>query len=420
MQTDVLSSIIVLGHVVDDIVARVPDIHIVKRLLALAIIHNLIGVVSMAAEEKRSTDNKAAENAKISERDMALINVLDRLAAQIAQQDTIIEDMSNKVQELMAAIKDSERKQHLRLDGTEQSVDSLSKDFRRYRADLLKIVNEQDRVSEVTEEISKRQDSIAETQEKEGQILEDLEKRFGIQEKTTGTHYEYSLKQGESLPKQIQDSNRHVSKLHMDTEKRLTEEHRSINKLVKDLRSDAMHRLLALDGIEASLKELLIRTEPPEKKAFFILRFIRFIRLKTSVVFIKLRMRMRAMNDPEAKAKMKSDKMLKKDMTKSYKKELKLQARRELENILLRSQVISQTDSQADSQTDPQTISPEELSDNESTEFQVENEAVIGIEDVTENQITIAAEHKYSSDVITGSSDASLSSDDINVDSADN
>jgi len=257
-------------------------------------------------------ENKSADSAKLSERDRTLINVLDRLAAQIRHQDVMIEELSSGMQELMAAIESSSQKQQSRLDGTEHSIEKYSEGLQRYRSDLLKIVNEQDRVSELTEELSKRQGLITEAQEHMSLILEGLEKRYNTQEKTMTTHYDYSLKQGDALPRQVEDINRHVSKLHMDTEKRLVEDHRDINKMVRDLRSDTMHRLLALDGVEASLKELLIRTEPPEKKKFFVFRFFRFIHLKTSLFFIRIRMRIRARKDPEAKAMIAEEKLQRK------------------------------------------------------------------------------------------------------------
>ena len=278
----------------------------------------------MPEEKKRSSGSKAAESAKLSERDMTLINVLDRLAAQIRHQDALIGDLSDSMQELMSAVKNSEQKQQSRLDGTEHSIEKFGEGFTRYRSDLLKIVNEQDRVGELTEELSKRQIQISEAQERINLILEGLEKRFGAQEKTATTHYDYSLKQGIELPKQVEDINRHVSKLHMDTEKRLIEDHRDINKMVRDLRSDTMHRLLSLDGVEASLKELLIRTEPPEKKKFFIFRFVRFIRLKTSVFFLRIRMRIRARKDPDAMAIIASEKQQKKAARRLARRKLEL------------------------------------------------------------------------------------------------
>ena len=90
------------------------------------------------------------------------------------------------------------------------------------------------------------------------------------------------------LFKEIGDMNRNVSKLHMDTEKRTIEEHRETKRRLNEINIDISRRLLILDKMEASLTELLIRTEPPEKKPFIIIRLFR--RLRSAIKSIQIRM----------------------------------------------------------------------------------------------------------------------------------
>jgi predicted phage tail protein len=267
-----------------------------------------------------STDKKATAKKDVSQRDMTLINILDRFSEQISKQDIYIEELAKRQQELISAVEISEQRQHSRFDGTEQSLERFGQDFSRYRSDIQKLVNEQFFINDNLKEIDKRQASIDIAQEKIRQDLEKLEQRFEAQEKSLHTHYEYSLNQSDAFPKKVEEMNQTVAKMHMDTDKRLTEEHketqrqvdemnRSIVKMhmdtdkrlseehketqkqLKATRSETMNRLLALDGMEAALREILIRTEPPEKKPFFLLRFVRFIRAGLKGFLAKMKRR---------------------------------------------------------------------------------------------------------------------------------
>ena len=225
-----------------------------------------------------------ASERKISQRDMTLINVLERLGAQIQQYDTRLEEIEKRQTELMQTAERTDSWKLMRQDETDAALGDLKKEFLRYRSDMLNIVREQGYLDERMKGLAKRQDMIAGAQENINQDVANLDKRFGIQEKTVRELYEYSLKQGNALSGNIFESDRHAAKLHMDTEKRLMEAYRENKRQIEALRQDMMRRLLAFDGIESALQELMVRTEPPEKKPFVLIRLSRrligFFRVK--------------------------------------------------------------------------------------------------------------------------------------------
>ena len=207
-----------------------------------------------------------------SKRDLVLAKVLDRLSIQIRQHDTILEEIQTTQNELVSAIKSIELHQDIRSGESDVSIDTLNQNLLRYRSDMLQIVNEQDRIGEFVKDVAKRQVSIDGAQERLVSNLTDLEKRYKKQEKTIHDHYEHSLELSESFSREVAAANQSVIKLHMDTEKRLSEMHSETHKQLEKVRVDAMARLLALDGIESALNTILVRTEPPEKKPFILLR----------------------------------------------------------------------------------------------------------------------------------------------------
>ena len=218
-----------------------------------------------------------AKEKEISQRDLALINILERLADQIQLYDAHLDEIAKHQMDLSDALDRNEQQKIARQDMTGAGLEDLKREFLRYRSDMLSIVREQDHLDERMKSLSKRQDMIAGAQEDIGRDLANLVERFKIQEKTARDHYEFALKYSDSLSGKIADLDRHVAKLHMDTEKHVLESNKDYRQQIESLRQDIMKRLLALDGIESALQVLMVRTEPPEKKPFILVRLCRWI-----------------------------------------------------------------------------------------------------------------------------------------------
>ena len=261
-----------------------------------------------------------ATERKPTQRDMALINILERVAEQLTQQDHRLDDIAKRQLELSSQERQLEdiirrqleqssamdrnaqrqlemlsvmeritqrqleqtsamdriaQRQNVLQQNTGPLIEKLSQDFQRYRSDMLGIVNEQDRITGEMREMTKRQGTIANSQDIIDRNLTNLSERSKAHEKAVGEQYEYSVKQSEALSKLTMDARHNNEKLHMDTEKRLGENHKEILQRTEALRLDTMRRLLALDGIESALQLLIVRTEPPEKKPFWVKRVFR-------------------------------------------------------------------------------------------------------------------------------------------------
>jgi len=243
---------------------------------------------------------------KPSQRDAALVAILERLSGQLQQYDARLEDISKNQIDLSGVMLRTQLRQDTRQDGTDASLEKFGESIARYRSDMLSLVNEQDRISDTIRDLSKRQDMIAGAQEQIGRDIANVSERLKLTEKSTHEHHEYAARQGSEIIKAFSDTNRNSASLHLDTQKRLGDEHQDINKhlteadhkavklhegteknlgdghkeiqrLITDLRQETKKRLLALDAIEATLQVLMIRTEPPEKKPFIAVRAARSI-----------------------------------------------------------------------------------------------------------------------------------------------
>ena len=228
-----------------------------------------------------------ANESKLSQRDETLVKVLDRLSDGITQQSTLLDELGKRQIELATDMERNERRQLIRLESTDGSIEKTQEAVQRYRSDMLSLVNEQDRMNIHITEMSKKQLAIAYSQDNIVNIITDLKNRVESQEKTVHEINTHSINHEEALPREIGDMSRSVSKLHMDTEKRLVEMHKETQRLLDKMKVDIERRLIALDKIEASLEILLIRTEPPEKKPFILVRLFHRIRL----LFMKIKIR---------------------------------------------------------------------------------------------------------------------------------
>ena len=81
----------------------------------------------------------------------------------------------------------------------------------------------------------------------------------------------------DTIIRDIEGVNRNAAKLYIDTEKQLKDENRDTKREIDELRKDTMKRLSAFDKIEETLEVLMIRTEPPEKKPFILIRAFRAV-----------------------------------------------------------------------------------------------------------------------------------------------
>ena len=107
--------------------------------------------------------------------------------------------------------------------------------------------------------------------------LDSLTKDIEGVNRNAGKLYVDTEKRLETISRDVENVGRNAAKLHEETEKHLKDEQRDIRHQVEELRKETMRRLLALDKIEATLEVIMVRTEPPEKKPFFLLRFFRAI-----------------------------------------------------------------------------------------------------------------------------------------------
>ena len=215
---------------------------------------------------------------KMSQRDETLIKVLDRLSDNIQNQELLLDEIKKRQLELSVDMERTGLWQHSQHEETGASLEKTRETFLRYRSDMLRLVNEQDRMNDIVMDLKKKQAAVVYAQDNITRGLLDLNARMETQEKSMRELNAFSVQQGEKSSREIADANRSVTKLHMDTDKRLGEEHRETHRRLDEIKRDTIRRLMTLDKIEASLDVLLIRTEPPEKKPFFVIRIFRWVR----------------------------------------------------------------------------------------------------------------------------------------------
>ena len=226
---------------------------------------------------------------KVSQRDETLVKVLERLSDDIRNQQLQLDDIVKQQQDLFTEIERAGHQYHSRHDATNSAIERSQDAFQRYRSDMLSLVHEQDHMNQVITDLGKKQAVVAFSQDNIMNGLKSLEKRAEANDKIVREINTYSIRHDETLSREIAIMNRSVAKLHMDTEKHLGEMHHETHKKLEKMRMDVERRLLALDKIEASLNVLLIRTEPPEKKPFFVVRIIRRLRMLIKNIWIRLK-----------------------------------------------------------------------------------------------------------------------------------
>ena len=305
------------------------------------------------------TEKKQMQPLSQTQRDVTLVKILERLSNQIHQFDHRMEEMEKTQHDLPDIVGATGGRYATGLADAEQELARLNDNFIRYRNDILKIANEQGRLEDDMKEITKRQAVMVGALETISRDTENLDERYGKQEKAVSEYSQFAVRQGETLAKDIEGVNKNANKLYLDTEKRLDgltkdidgvnknaaklyldtekrldslakdiegvnrnasklfvdteksletitrdienvgrnaarlhedteknlkDEQRDIIRQVEELRKETMRRLIALDKIEATLEIIMIRTEPPVKKQFFLIRFFKAIGAFFSVV----------------------------------------------------------------------------------------------------------------------------------------
>ena len=228
----------------------------------------------------------AAEK-KLSNRDETLVKILERLSDEIRTQQELLDDIANQQHDLSANLERTGLQNKSGQDVTNAAIERSRESIQQYRSDMLSLVNEQDRINLAISDLIKKQSAIAYSQENISVTLADVVKRLEAQWKDIHDANEHSVRHGEELSKDIAVLSRSTSKLHMDTEKRLSEMHLETHRKLEKNRMDIERRLLSLDKIETSLGVLLVRTEPPEKKPFFVIRAVRKLRLSVKSIWIR-------------------------------------------------------------------------------------------------------------------------------------
>jgi len=234
-----------------------------------------------------------AEKGKLSQRDSTLIGILERMVGQLQKQDQMLEDMENRQSELLKAVEATELYHNAQLAEASAKIEKMHESIYRYRSDMLSLVHTQDTISKEMADVSALMSKTTYSLELSNHQVSALEERVKTQEKAINDHFTHSLKQAEILPKEIADSNRSITKLHMDTEKSLGRMHSETQRQLEKLQLDIARRLRVLGDIESALRVLLIRTEPPEKKPAWFLRVFRwigeFIRARWAKIFRRLK-----------------------------------------------------------------------------------------------------------------------------------
>ena len=236
------------------------------------------------------------DNPKKSERDQALVNILERLVGEMRQQDSMLEDLLARNTEFTNSLDSTWRQMRgKQIDAdraAERSHNKLLDSFHHYRSDMLKLVNEQDQININIDALQKSVRTMLFTLDSTNQKLLDLDERLNLQEKISRDHYEYSVKESGEFQGAVDNSNRNYTKLHADTDKQLGELHSETSRQMDKFQHDTMRRLMLLDGITTSLQTLLIRTEPPERKTPWITRMfgklVNFFRFRIPLLFSKI------------------------------------------------------------------------------------------------------------------------------------
>jgi len=232
-----------------------------------------------------------AKDDKASGRDNALVNILERLAEEMQHQDDMLADLLTKTDALSNSLESTQQQLRGSRSESQKEQSKLFDPSRDYRSDMLKLVNEQDRINKNVEELQKVVKTATYALDVTNQKLIGLDKRLVEHEKISNEYYAQAQKQPAIFQEALDGSSRNFTKLHAETEKRLGEMYGETARQLDKFQHETARRLLLLDSIVTSLQTLLIRTEPPEKKPSWISRLFgrigKFFRYKLPYLFKK-------------------------------------------------------------------------------------------------------------------------------------
>ena len=214
----------------------------------------------------------------ISQRDAALIGILERMADQIRTQDALLKELIDRQNNIANGMTDSEFKQDLRRDEIDVALRNLQDSFARYRSDMITFVREQDIIRKSTDDTLDSIKKIAYALEETGNKVAKIEAGYNKHDKEVHDHIAYITQKWENLPKDFTNTNRNITELRVEMEQYFRRAATDSEENFEKYQRQTTKRLLALDGMMAALETLLIRTEPPEKKPPVPVRIIRSIR----------------------------------------------------------------------------------------------------------------------------------------------
>ncbi|MDR2570917.1 MAG: hypothetical protein LBD23_11600 [Oscillospiraceae bacterium] len=218
-----------------------------------------------------------SDKVNVSERDKALLGILERIAGELGEQDILLENIYKSQKEHSKAIQTTNNRIDSHRMSTEKAIDRIHDSISRYRSDMLSIVNEQDHISSNFKELGKLINQTTFAIENTNKRIAVLEERIKPLESAISKNHEHSTKHADTTVSLFTDVEHNAIKLHADTEKRISDLHGETEQQIERLHQDTSRRFLALVGIEAALNTLLIRTEPPEKKKSRIIKLFRRI-----------------------------------------------------------------------------------------------------------------------------------------------
>jgi len=235
----------------------------------------------------------AEKKKTVPDRDQTLINVLERMADQLQKQDSLLMEISDKQGDFSKEMTNADFHLSVQQRENDSAYSRIQEALSNYRSSMLSLVHEQDTIGVKLSDVIRLSDKTAYSLENTSQRLLALEERVKTQEKIVNDHFAHTLKNADTFPKEMGNLGQNVSRLHADTEKRLGQMHGETQRQLDKLKQETIRRLMVLDGIEAALNTLLIRTEPPEKKPLLIVRIFnaidRFFRIKLPLIWKKIR-----------------------------------------------------------------------------------------------------------------------------------
>lgn len=162
-----------------------------------------------------------AEKKKTADRDLTLINILERMADQLQRQDTVLTEMIKQQGDSMREAAEAEFCRSAQQGEADAAHKRIQEALTQYRATMLSLVHEQDSINLRIIDMNKLADKTAYSLESFSQTLSELDNRVKKQEATVSEHFAHSIKQAEALPRELASMGRDFAKLHADTEKRL-------------------------------------------------------------------------------------------------------------------------------------------------------------------------------------------------------